>query len=171
MTNGPTRATVHPYRGSSCRNNLQQQVAPATPGSLGPLPFHAMVFLGPSPSGNTTLVREYLFVAVGPHSLRDASPGSESSPSSDGRFWGRRPLVRSTIVGWQEATDPQSPEGGGQGACHIEGAHPTASGASRREWRVSSLSQLIGPWVVALLVTLSQRGTASDTILDKDGTH
>ena len=48
--------------------------------------------------------------------------------SSDGRFWGRRPLVQSTIVRWQEATDPQSPEGSSQRACHTEGAHSTASG-------------------------------------------
>ena len=63
----------------------------------------------------------------------------------------------------------------------MEGAHPTASGRlegvalfqqsallwqlrSRlfglpaREFRVSSLFHLIGPWVVALLATLSQRG-------------
>ena len=68
-------------------------------------------------------------VAVRPHSLRDASPGSESSPP--GRFSGRRPRARSAIARWQEATDPQSPEGGSQRACHTEGAHPTASG--RRE--------------------------------------
>ena len=42
------------------------------------------------------------------------SPGSESSPP--GRFSGRRPLVRSAIVRWQEATDPQSPKGGSQRA-------------------------------------------------------
>ena len=41
-----------------------------------------------------TLVREYLLLlAVGPLSLRDASPVSESSPLSLGRFWGRRPFV------------------------------------------------------------------------------
>ena len=28
---------------------------------------------------------------------------------------GRRPFVQSTIVRWQEATDPESPKGGGQG--------------------------------------------------------
>ena len=37
-------------------------------------------------------------------------------------------LSRSTIARWQEATDPQSPEGGSQRACHTKGAHSTASG-------------------------------------------
>ena len=61
-------------------------------------------------------------------SLRDASPGSESSPP--GRFSGRRPCSRSAIARWQEATNPQSSEGRSQRACHTEGAHPTASGRS-----------------------------------------
>ena len=44
---------------------------------------------------------------------------------------GRRPCTQSANVRWQEATDPQSPKGGSQRACHTGGAHPTASG--RRE--------------------------------------
>ena len=52
VTNGPTRATIHPYRSSSCRNKLQQQVAPRRQ-VLGSLPFHAMCFFGPSPWCNT----------------------------------------------------------------------------------------------------------------------
>ena len=48
MTKGPTRATVHPYRSSSCRNNLQQQVALRRQ-VLGSLPFQRNGFLGPLP--------------------------------------------------------------------------------------------------------------------------
>ena len=36
MTKGPTRATVHPYRSSSCRNNLQRPVAPRRQGPWVP---------------------------------------------------------------------------------------------------------------------------------------
>ena len=49
--------------------------------------------------------------------------------------FGSPPLTRSAIVRWQEATDPQSPEGGSQRACHTEGAHPTASGRLAQRWR------------------------------------
>ena len=69
-------------------------------GVLGALsPTHSGVF-GPPPLFvlmQSTLVREYLlFVAVRPHSLWVASPGSESSPR--GRFLGRRPCSRSAIA-------------------------------------------------------------------------
>ena len=86
MTNGPMRATVHPCQSSSCRNNLQQPVAPRRQGRWVPSPSRTGVVGAPPLSAIPTLVREYLFVAVGPLSLRDASPGSESSPSSDGQF-------------------------------------------------------------------------------------
>ena len=57
-------------------------------------------------------------MAVGPLSLWVASPGVLNQPPvSLGRFLGRRPFVRSTIARWQEATDPQSLEGGSQRAC------------------------------------------------------
>ena len=62
----------------------------------------------------------------------------------------------------QVATDPQSPEGGSQGACPTRGAHPTASGlfgtmavrplslwvASPGD--TSEPPFMIGSWVVAL---------------------
>ena len=86
MTNGPTRATVHPYRSSSCRDNMLQPAAPRRHGSWVPS-LSRMGFLGAPPLGVIpTLVREFLFVAVGPLSLQDASLGSESSPLSVGRF-------------------------------------------------------------------------------------
>ena len=114
-----TYATVVTYHTCGCRDNPQQQMAPRRRGSR--VPSLRSVLLQP------TLIREYhLFLAVRPQSLRDASPGSESSPL--GRSLGRRPCARSAIVRWEEATDPQSPEGGSQRACHTEGAHPTASG-------------------------------------------
>ena len=47
MTNGPTRATVHPYRSSSCRNNLQQQVAPRCQGPWVPSLSRNGVLEGP----------------------------------------------------------------------------------------------------------------------------
>ena len=113
----PTGPTYHVC---GCRDNPHQPMAPRRRGSR--VPSLRSVLMQP------TLLREYLFVslAVRELSLRDASPGSESSPL--GRFSGRRPCTRSAIVRWQEATDPQSPEGGSQRACHTEGAHPTASG-------------------------------------------
>ena len=68
-------------------------------------------------------------------------------PASDGRFLGRRSLVRSTIARWQEATDPQSPEGGSQRACHTEGAHPWPLGDSK-EWPLIEQTALLscGSW-------------------------
>ena len=64
MTNGPTRATVHPHRSSSCRNNLQQQVAPRRQGPWVPSLSRNGVFGAPPLGAIPTLVREYLFVAV-----------------------------------------------------------------------------------------------------------
>ena len=49
MTKGPTRATVHPYRSSSCRNNLQQQMAPGRHGPWIPLPFAQQGLWVPAP--------------------------------------------------------------------------------------------------------------------------
>ena len=113
---------------SSCRDNRQKTVAPRRQGSWVPSPC-TLGSLGPLPSCALmppTLFRELLFsVAVGPPSLWFASPGVLSQPpASLGRFWGRRPFVRSTIAPWQEATDPQSPEGGSQRACTHGGCPP-----------------------------------------------
>ena len=91
----------------------------ATPGFLFPLPF---VHWGPP------VWRVLLHVAVGKHSLWVASPGVMSElPASLVGFWVSA-LSRSTVARWQEATDPQSPEGGSQRACHTRSAHTTASG-------------------------------------------
>ena len=113
-------------------------------------------------------------------------------PWSLGRFWGRRPLVRSTIARRQEATDPQSPEGGSQRACHHGGCPPHGFWASRGVallkqsalvWQLSPLSlwdaspgvlsqppfppdRSLGRRLIAE-VTLFQRGTASDKSLDQ----
>ena len=72
-------------------------------------------------------------------SLRDASPGSESSPSWS--VFGSPPLLTVRHCTGQVATDPQSPEGG-QRACPTRGAHPTASG--RREGP-SGVDEAVGP--------------------------
>ena len=78
-------------------------------------------------------------VAVGPLSLGVASPGVLSQPpASLGRFQGRRTFVRSTIARWQEATDPQSPKGGSQRACHHGGCPPHGFWASPRGIVVSA---------------------------------
>ena len=107
-------------------------------GVLGPPPLRTVETQGSFPLVQYPRWFESTFwsqVAVGPLSLRDASPGSESSPP--GRFSVRRPCTRSAIVRWQEATDPQSSEGGSQRACPTKGAHPTTSG--RREGKQSAL--------------------------------
>ena len=112
---------------------------------LGSPPLRTLGSLGPLPSVHVQYPRWFESTsgsraAVRTQSLRDASPGSESSPSSPGRFWGRRPFVRSAIVRWQEATDPQSPKGGSQRACHTEGAHLGVS----KEWRCFSSRPCLG---------------------------
>ena len=128
MTNGLTRATVHPYRSSSCRNNLQQQVAPRRQRpwvpSLSRNGFFGLPPLGAIP----TLVREYLFCGSWASFSSGCQPGVRVVPLVRWPVLGSPPLVRSTIARWQEATDPQSPEGGSQRACHTGGAHSTASG-------------------------------------------
>ena len=53
VTNEPTRATVHPCRSGSCRNEPAAASGAATPGSLGPFPFTQCGFGGPSPWCNT----------------------------------------------------------------------------------------------------------------------
>ena len=121
MTNGPMRATVHPVRRRSCRDNMLHPVAPRRHGPWVPSP-RTLGSLGPLTSCAEmppTLFRVYLLtVAVGKRSLWVASPGVMSQPPvSLGRFSGRRPFVRSTIARWQEATDPQSLEGGSQRTC------------------------------------------------------
>ena len=102
---------------TTCRSQWRREAI-----VLGSLPLRTLGSLGPLPSCALmppTLLREFLFsVAVRPLSLWVASPGVLSQlPASLGRFLGRRPFVRSTIAQWQEATDPQSPEGGSQRAC------------------------------------------------------
>ena len=57
-------------------------------------------------------------------------PGVRVVPCIAWSFLGSPPFcsVRSSHCTEQEATDPQSPKGGGQRACHGRGAQPTASG-------------------------------------------
>ena len=62
MTNGPTRATVHPYRSGSCRNNLQQKMAPRRQGPWVPSLSRNGVFGAPPLGVIPTLVREYFFL-------------------------------------------------------------------------------------------------------------
>ena len=57
---------------------------------------------------------------------------------------GRRPFARSTIARWQEATDPQSPEGRWSAGLLHEGAHPTASG---RHGTVALIKQTALLWI------------------------
>ena len=157
---------VHNFAGTrSCRDNLQKPAA-----------RDARV-LSPSATSSRDATHAdliyFLTVADGQHSLWDASPGVVSQlPVSLGRFWGRRSFVRSTIARWQEATDPQSPAGGSQQACHTRGAHTTASG---RHERVALIEQTALLWQLGsclfglpalgpsrplrrLLRSLSQRG-------------
>ena len=109
-----------------------QQMAPRRPGFSGPFPSQCV----DAAHAGSRVTR---LVAVRPRSLRDASPGSESSPP--GRFSGRRPCVRSAIVKWQEATDPQSPKGGSQRACTHGGCPPYGFWASQR----SGVVEAVGP--------------------------
>ena len=89
---------------SGCHDNLQQPVAPRRQGPWSPAPSHTGVFGSPPLCAQTppTLVREYLLSVAwqlpGKLSFRDASLGSESSPSLLGRFLGRRPAARSTTA-------------------------------------------------------------------------
>ena len=112
--------------------------SPRTLGSLGLLPSCAVM--------PPMLFREFLFsMTVGPLSLWVASPGDLSQlPASLDRSMGRRPFVRSTMAWWQEATDPQSPEGGRQRACTHGGCPPHGFWASRR----SGVVLAVGPAAV-----------------------
>ena len=105
-------------------------------------------------------------MAVGPLSLWVATPGVLSQlPASLGRLEGRLPFLRSTIATWQEATDPQSPEGSSQRACHTEGAHPhgfwttcfssldAASSGMPAPGPSRPLPRVVGSWVAALQLT------------------
>ena len=96
-------------------------------------------------------------------------PARELRVSPLGRLGGFRvaaPSALTTIARWQEATDPQSPEGGSKRACtHGEVPTPRLLGDSKR-WccfgshtlpsrTVALLTQL---YPADLEVTLSQRG-------------
>ena len=113
MTNGPTRATVHPYRSRSCRNNLQQPVAPRRQGPWVHSPSLNGV-LGAPPSGR------FLFgmPAQGP-----SRPLRQMAVSWVADLWygpplsgGRKPLIHSPRR--EVVSGPATPRG----------AHPTASG-------------------------------------------
>ena len=98
------------------RDNPQQQMAPRCRGSWPSLLCTDVTH---------AVSRVPLSVAVRSRSLWVASPGVLGQPhASLGRFLGRRPFLRPAIARWQEATDPQSPEGGGQRACKHGGCPP-----------------------------------------------
>ena len=83
-----------------CRDNPLQKLAPRRRGSRVPFPS-CSGFFGPPPLFalmQPTLVWRVLLLWQLPRSLslRDASPGSESSPP--GRLSGRRPCARSAIA-------------------------------------------------------------------------
>ena len=135
----------------TCRGfyNLPAASGASMPGSLGPFPFTHWGLLGPSPWCNTHAGSRVPFGRKWQLGLClfGLPARSESSPSSRGRFQGRRPFVPSTIALWQEGTDPQSPKGGSQRACPTWGAHPTASGRlgtvalfkqTHRAWQLGS---------------------------------
>ena len=140
--------------------------------ALGSLPLRTLGSLGPLPSCALvppTLLREFLFsVAVRPLSLWVASPGVLTQPpASLGRFLGRRPILRSTIARWQEATDPESPEGGSQQACTHggSGCQPGVRVVPFLEWSVlgsppfsSRTVALTQSYPADLEETLLQRG-------------
>ena len=95
----------------------------ATPGFLALRPLCAVM--------PPTMFREFLLpVAARKLSLWVASPGVLSQPplTRGSVFRVAAPLFVLPFVKRQEATDPQSPKGGSQRACHTKGAHPTASG-------------------------------------------
>ena len=100
-----------------CRDNPHQPMAPRRRGSRVPSLRSALM--------QPTLYESTFFCLWQLGSFLFGMPGVRVVPS-----WSvfAPPLTRSAIVRWQEATDPQSPEGGSQRACHTEGAHSTASG-------------------------------------------
>ena len=118
---GRSSPTVCPPRTCGWRDNPQQPMAPRCQGSRGPSLRSALM--------QPTLVREYLCQLRGSYQGRFLFGMPARGPS--------RPLLVGFRVAaldsvrhctGQVATDPQSPEGGSQRACHTEGAHPTASG-------------------------------------------
>ena len=154
MTNGPMRATVHPFRSSSCRDSMLHPVAPRrqgpwvpsprTLGSSGPLPSCALM--------PPTLFREFLFSVAGPLSLWVASPGVLSQPpASLGRFLGRRPAARSAIAGGRRPLTHSPREGGGQRACTHGGCPPHGFWATRN----SGVVIAVGPAAVRQLGRVS----------------
>ena len=123
-------AQVEPvHHACSCRDNLQQPVAPRRQGSRGPSPSRTGVFGSPPLGAIPTLVREYLLdTSLAAFSL-GCQPGSyESAPCVTWSVIGTPPLRTVSHCTGQVATDPQSPKGGSQRACPTRGAHPTASG-------------------------------------------
>ena len=178
-----TYATVQTHHTCGCRDNPNQPMAPRRQGSR--VPSLRSVLMQP------TLLREYLFVlgSQGAFSLGCQPGSSESAPCVTRSILGSPLLfVRSAIVRWQEATDPQSPKGGSQRACPTWGAHPTASGRlstvalfkqsypalavrKRSLWDASPEDTSEPPFNDRSLgrrpsVTLFQRGSASENTVD-----
>ena len=107
VTNGPTRATVHPYRSSSCHNNLQQQVAPRRQGRVPSLSRNG-IWGGPSPWCNTHAGKRVRFCGSWVSFSSGCQPGVRVVPfrqmpgSGVAGLWydpplsgGRRPLTHS----------------------------------------------------------------------------
>ena len=126
MTNGPTRATVHPYRCSSRRDNPQQPVAPRRQGLRVPSPSRTGFFCPPPFCVIPTLVREYLLVTIGSWASVSlgCQPGVRVVPFFAWTVPGSPPFcsVRHCKVTHSPRREVVSR------ACHTEGAHPTASG-------------------------------------------
>ena len=109
------RRSIFPDRLSTTRLRLPRQPAAAngatTPGFLVPFPSECV---DAAHAGSRALL-SVSWQLPRSLSLRDASPGSESSPL--GRFSGRRPRARVGHCTGQVTTVPQSPKGGSQRTC------------------------------------------------------
>ena len=138
-TNRPTHATVHRYHASSCRDNLQQPVAPRRQGPWVP-PLHALgVFGHPSLVCNTHVV---LRVPLGHEwqlgrSLFGLPARVRVVPFVTRSVLGSTPLSTFHHCTGQVATDPQSPKGGSQRACPQGVPTPRLLGVTQ-EWRCFS---------------------------------
>ena len=135
-TNRPTHATVHPYRVSRCRDNLQQPVAPRRQGPWVPFPFAHWGLWAPSLLCNTHAgSRVPLCVAVRIAFSLGCQHGSyESAPFFAWSVLGSPPSSTIHHCTGQVATDPQSPKGGSQRACPLGVPTPRLLGVSK-EWR------------------------------------